>query len=229
MLSEPAGAKSQRLEVELRPEPLRYAFCATGDLLEDSAINLEQHMLNKVARAYRGVISDSIINGDGLGKPAGLLHPYSGIIVCDTSPSAPAVQFSWQDVLLLRFQVAPKWQPGASYPCNQNTIGLLLSMSDAVGRPVAPLTGQPWPAAGTSGFTIFGAPLHVVTQLPDPVPGACCIGFGNWREAYALVVRRGVTMVHDPHSAGYCHIFRFASRITGRVLCPLAARWLRIP
>jgi hypothetical protein len=44
-------------------------------------------------------------------------------------------------------------------------------MSDAVGRPVAiatPLTGQPWPAAGTSGFTIFGAPLHVVTQLPDP-------------------------------------------------------------
>ena len=66
----------------------------------------------------------------------------------------------------------------------------------------------------------------MVTQVPDVAPGAVCLGFGNWREVYVLVVRKGVTMVHDPYSGGYCHIFRFESR-TGGVLCPAAPRWLR--
>jgi hypothetical protein len=42
------------------------------------------------------------------------------------------------------------------------------------------------------------------------------------------VNRKAVTMQQDPYSAGFCIPFRFESRIGGGIVCPKAARLLRI-
>jgi HK97 family phage major capsid protein len=75
-------------------------------------------------------INNSILLGDGLGKPAGLLNPSSGISICDTSPSTPPGPFSWQDMVMLKYEIPMQWQDGASYLMNQSTFALLLTMSD---------------------------------------------------------------------------------------------------
>jgi hypothetical protein len=43
-----------------------------------------------------------------------------------------------------------------------------------------------------------------------------------------VVTRRATTMQSDPYSAGFCTVFKFSARIGGSVICPGAARLLRI-
>ncbi|MBR1172986.1 phage major capsid protein [Bradyrhizobium sp. KB893862 SZCCT0404] len=212
-------------ELEIKPEPLRYVACATGDLIEDSAFNLESWLLGKVSRAFRNTVSAAVMIGDGIGKPMGILNPQAGIPICDTGAPTATGQFSWQDLVMLRWQVPVQFQDPASaaYLMNQNTAALLFTMSDANGRPLmVPSLQDP------TQFTLMGAPLKIATQMPDPVPGATPVAYGNWKQTYMVATRKAVTMQQDPYSAGFCVLFKFESRIGGAVVCPNAARLLRI-
>jgi HK97 family phage major capsid protein len=93
-------------------------------------------LLDKVSIGMRATINEAILIGDGLGKPLGLLHQKSGIPVCETSPSTPPNQFTWQDLIMLKYEIPMQWQNGASFLMNQRTFALLLTMSDAGGRPM---------------------------------------------------------------------------------------------
>jgi len=212
-------------ELEIKPETLRYIACATSDLLEDASINIESWLLGKVSRAFRNTVSAAVMTGDGVGKPLGVLHPQSGIPVCDVGERTPIGQFTWQDLIALAFQVPQQfWDAQSSaFLCNQKTAGLLFSMSDAAGRPI--MMQSP---ANPLQWTLLGWPIKIASQMPDVGPGSTPIAFGNWKSVYLIVNRKAVVMQHDPYSAGFCHLFKFESRIGGSVVCANAARLLRI-
>lgn len=210
-------------QLEIKPETLRYIVCATRDILEDASMNVESWMINKVQRAFRATISAAIINGDGIGKPMGLLNPMSGIPVCDTSDHTTAGSITWQDLIALKWQVPLEFQGGGTFLMNQATFGMLLTMSDATGRPIISAMPQ-----GTAAFVMNGSPIVVVSWMPNIAPGATPVAFGNWREVYMVVNRKAVTMQQDPYSAGFCILYKFESRIGGGIICPNAARLLRI-
>jgi HK97 family phage major capsid protein len=73
-------------------------------------------------------------------------------------------------------------------------------MSDATGRPLI----IPTPLAdngigpGSAGYSLFGSPVHVISGFPQIEPGAICLGFGDWEQAYLLVTRQSVQMTVDP-------------------------------
>jgi HK97 family phage major capsid protein len=209
-------------EVELKPESLRYIVCTSRDLLEDANVNIESWLLGKVNRAFRNQISSSIVSGDGIGKPLGILR--SGMPICDTGSLTPAGQFGWQDLVLLKYQVPTTFQgPGTSYLMNGNTFGLTLTMSDAMGRPI--MLASPLVAGQ---YIIAGSPVVIANQMPDAVPGATPVAFANWKQLYMVVNRKAVTMQQDPYSAGFCVLFKFEARIGGAPLCVNAGRLLRI-
>src|SRR5262245_9478322 len=210
-------------ELELKPESLRYIVCATKELLEDSGVAIEPWLFSKASRAFRVQISAAVINGDGFGKPMGILNPAAGIPIVETAPASPAGAFSWQDLILMRWQLPMNYQDGGSYIMNPKTWGLCSTMSDANGRPIMianPTEGAP--------FLLGGAPVVINALMPDVAPGATPVAFGNWQQAYTIVNRRGVTVQNDPFSAGWCTLFKFDARIGGGVVCPGAARLLRI-
>jgi len=213
-------------EMELKPETLRYVFCATRDALEDASINMESFMINLVNQAFRRTISTALISGDGVGRPVGILNPNANIPVCDTAVSTPVDRFTWQDLIMLKWQVPMQYHNGGRYLLNQNTLALLLTMSDASGRPM--LATFPQDIPNSAGFLLNGSPLTIVTQMPDVAPGTTPVAFGNWNEVYMIVNRKAVTMQQDPYSAGFCVLYKFEARIGGGVFCPNAARLLRI-
>ena len=134
-------------EMEIKAESLRFAVCSTTNLLEDSAIRIEEWLQGKVANAFRDTISCALIVGDGIGRPQGLLHPSAGIPVCDTSPNTPAGTFTWQDLIMLAFEVPMKWQGEAVFLMNQKTLALCLTLSDgiAAGHPAGAGRGRQLP------------------------------------------------------------------------------------
>jgi HK97 family phage major capsid protein len=199
-------------ELEIKAESLRYIVCAGRDLLSDSAFNIEAWILRKVSDGFRDAISSAIIGGDGLGKPIGILNPNAGIPILDTSASTPPGQCTWQDLVGLKYDVPMQWHNGGAFVMNQRTLALLMSMSDAIGRPLwAQLPG------GMPGLTVAGSPIQVVSQMPDVVPGSTPIAFGNLRQAYTLVNRSATTVMPDPYTAQWCLLFRFEARVGGAV------------
>jgi HK97 family phage major capsid protein len=222
--NQPPGSFTEGLgELEIKAERLRFVVCASRDILADAAFNVETWMFGKVSDAFRNTISDSIVVGDGVGKPAGLLHLSSGIPICDTGPATPAGQLTWMDLVGIKYEVPVQWHNGAVYLMNQRVFGQILCMSDALGRPI--MIASPVDA-GT--YMISGNPVKLATQMPDCNPGATPILFGNLKSTYLLVNRQQTTMLQDPFSLPYCVQFRFEARIGGNVSCANASRLLRI-
>ena len=211
-------------EIEVKPESLRYIVCASRDLLDDASVNIEQWLFGKVNRAFRSTISNAIVSGDGVGKPLGFMNPAAGIPICDTSDNTPAGQLTWQDLVLLKWQVPLQFQAGGGqYLMNQNTFGQVLTLSDASGRPI--MVASP---TQNGQYLISGSGVTIATQMPNVEPGSTPVAYGNWKQAYMVVNRKAVTMQQDPYSAGFCILFKFEARIGGAIICPLAARLLRI-
>lgn len=211
-------------ELEIKAEPLRALCCASRDLLEDSVFNVEQWVLQKVSLAFRNVISDAILAGDGIGKPAGLLHPSSGIPICNVSPNTPLGTITWQDLISLAYQVPMQWHSGSIYLLNQRSFGQILTMSDSIGRPIM-IANPTQPGV----FVIGGWPVRIATQLPDVAPGSVPVIFGNLKAAYTLINRKQIYMLQDPYSfGGYCIGFRFEARVGGSCTCSNACRMLRV-
>ncbi|MBV9531681.1 MAG: phage major capsid protein, partial [Bradyrhizobium sp.] len=217
-------------ELEIKLQALRYVVCASSDVVEDASIDLEPWILGKATGAFRAAISNAIVAGDGVGKPLGILSPNSGIPICDVGPDTSPGQFTWQDLLMLKREVPGAFQdPAASYLMNQHTYAQCLAMSDDAGRALMiPLPlGTPGPAVA-HGLSLNGCPVHIVSQMPDCVPGATPVAFGNWRQAYTVVHRKAATLDYEPNSAGFCHLLKFEARVGGGIICPAAARLLRI-
>src|SRR5262245_23287311 len=211
-------------ELEIKAEPLRFIACAGSDLVQDASFNIEAWVLRKISDGFRRTISNAIVAGDGVGKPLGILHPLAGIPVCETSPSTPAGMFTWQDLVMLKYMVPMQWHgEGAAYLMNQMTFALLLTMSDASGRPIMV-------ASPTEGgqFLLNGSPIVIASQMPDVAPGSTPVAFGNWRMAYMLVNRRATSMLTDPFSASWCYLYKAEARLGGAITCPGAARLLLI-
>ena len=55
--------------MEIKAESLRYVVCAGRDLLEDSALDIEKWILQKISQGFRDAINSAIITGDGIGRP----------------------------------------------------------------------------------------------------------------------------------------------------------------
>jgi len=181
-------------------------------------------MIDKARRAFGAQIGAAVLNGDGFGKPMGILNPAAGIPIMDTSAATPPGFFTWQDLLQLRWSVPLSLQANAgAYLMNQYTWGLCSTMSDANGRPI--MTANPTEGAP---YLLGGVPVIIAPQMPNVETGATPVAFGNWNRAYMVVNRKGITMTMGPFSGGFCPIFRFEARIGGAPVCPGAARLLRI-
>jgi HK97 family phage major capsid protein len=210
-------------ELEIKADSIRHVICAGKDLLEDSAFNIEAWLMRKAAAGYRAALSEAIIAGDGNGKPLGLLSARGGVPVCETAAATAAGSLTWQDLVMLKWELPMQWQAGAVYLMNQRTFAQIMTMSDATHRPI--WTQMP---GSEPGFQLAGSPIVIATQFPDIAPGSTPIFFGNLRECYTLVTRRALTLQPDPYSAQWCMLFRFDARIGGAPLCPNAGRLLRI-
>jgi len=75
--------------------------------------------MDKARRAFAFQINDAILVGDGFGKPMGILNPQAGIPIAETGSGTPAGQFSWQDLVMLRWQVPMSLQGDGAYLMNQ--------------------------------------------------------------------------------------------------------------
>ena len=162
-------AKDAFDRVNLDSHKLAAIIRVTGELLKDSAVDLEQYLAATFADRLAVAEEEAFLAGDGVDKPLGLIHQTKA--GCTTENAGTV---SLQDVLNLIFSVPEKYRCNGTLLMNDNTLLHLYQEAMAQGKQL--LFDKP--------DTFFGMPIVRCSAMPDAQPGSISILFGDFKQVY---------------------------------------------
>ncbi len=198
---------------------------ATQKLLEDSLIDVEAWLSQKIARRMAQLENAAFIVGDGQQKPKGFLS-YASTLKADLGPdtfehmkTGADGAFSDEngaDVLMRTMEALdPQYAKEAVWVMSASAHGAIRRLKDQNGQFL-------WNPALSQGApeTLLGYPVVIVEGMPELVSGTAStsIVFGNFKEAYQIVDRAGTYVLRDPYSAKPYVEFYTVRRVGGDVL-----------
>lgn len=154
----------------------------SNELLQDSAINIESYLADRIAQRIGRAEAKYLIQGTGAGTPAqpkGLAASVTG-----TTAAKVAGKVDWLDINALLHSVDPAYRNvgNSRLAFNDNTLKLLKEMVDGQNRPL-------WlpDVAGVAPSTILGKQYVIDQGIADIAKDAKFIYFGDFNR---FVVRR---------------------------------------
>lgn len=185
----------------------------TEELLEDAPM-IDSYLRRKAPEKMDYKISDAIVNGDGVGKPLGILN--SGALISVTKDSGQAADtLSFNNLNSAYSRMYAPWRSGAIWLINQDVEPQLHGLSfPGDSRPVY------MPAGGISGSpfgTIFGRPVvaHEVCGTIGDLGDVIFVNLGQYmtiRKVAGVRVDTSMHLFFDYDMTA----FRFIIRIAGQ-------------
>jgi HK97 family phage major capsid protein len=195
---------------------------ASQKLLDDSSVDIETWLAQKIAEKMMLTENAAFIHGDGKGKPKGILN-YEMVPVghgewgkIEAVPSNENGAFENGDVLMTIFHtLKAQYLPGAAWLMARSVMAEIRKLKDTTGQYI----WQPSLIAGTPN-TLLGCPVVIADDMPaldgqKPTPS---LAFGNFREAYQIVDRAGLHILRDPFSAKPYVEFYATKRVGGDMI-----------
>jgi HK97 family phage major capsid protein len=218
----PQTASNTLDELQFPTAELYAMPAATGALLEDSVVDLDQWIASEVETAFAEQEGAAFVNGDGSNKPKGFLD-YDiveeaswvwgklGYVKTGVSGGLPANDAS--DVLIdTIYALKAGYRQNASWVMNRKTQASIRKLKDADGN----YLWQP-PAAPGQKAMLMGFPLVEAEDMPNAAADATPIAFGDFSRGYLVVDRTGVRVLRDPYSAKPYVLFYTTKRVGGGV------------
>lgn len=195
---------------------------ATQTLLDDSVADVDQWLAEEVRDVFAAQESMAFVQGDGVGKPRGLLdypqqaeesHDWGniGYVITGTEGDFDAV--TPIDALVdLIYAPASRYRANAGFVMNRRTLSVVRKFKDPDGQYI----WQPAVQAGQPS-TLLGYPVTEVEDMPDIGVDTCPVAFGDFQRGYLIVDRQGVEVLRDPYSAKPFVLFYTTKRVGGGV------------
>lgn len=196
---------------------------ATQKLLDDSQIDLENWLIDSVGEKFSSMENHAFINGDGQGKPRGILSYETTAVGSGEWGKFESIAtgadggFESEEVLFDLFSsLKPEYLPGAVWLMSRSVLAQIRKFKDKA-------TGSYlWqPNLGNEGpSTLLGHSVLIVDELPAIKSGekSKSVIFGNLKEAYQIVDRSGLHVLRDPYSAKPYVEFYVTKRVGGDVV-----------
>jgi len=195
----------------------------TEEMLQDSGINIESWLGQKVGEKFGRSQNSAFVNGDGVGKPQGILGYASGTAwgKIQQVTSAASGVIDELDLIDLMGTVKTDYMQGASFVMNRQTNTLLRKLQDSNGLFL--FTGQ-----DLIERTLFGYKVVDMDDMPGVSAGNLAIGFGNFGVGYTIIDRLGLNIIRDPlTSKGFIKYYT-TSRVGGAVTNFEAIKLLKV-
>lgn len=194
---------------------------ATQKILDDSEINMEQWLANKVAEKFARDESAAFTTGNGVSKPRGFLTYPNGTTLPGTIEQFKtgvngdfAAAPNGGDALIdMIYGLKMPYRNNGTWFMNRTTTGLARKLKDSDGA----YLWQPGIQAGQPA-TLLGYPVASFEDMPDPATGSLSIAFGDMRETYQIVDRIGLRTLRDPYSNKPFVQFYTTKRVGGDVV-----------
>ena len=159
-------------QINLDAHKLHVAVKLTEELLYDNAFQLENFIIKEFYKALANAEEDAFINGDGTGKPLGILAASGGAEVGVTAASATAI--TADEVINLVYSLKRPYRKNAVFILNDQTIAALRKLKDGNGA----YMWQPALVAGEPD-KLLGYPVYTSAYMPTIEAGAKTIIFGD--------------------------------------------------
>jgi len=201
---------------ELATRPL-----ATQRLLEDSGMNIEQWLANKVADRFGRTESAAFVSGDGTGKPRGFLSYDSGtgfgeIEQVNMGAAAAITADGFSEI---KYSLIEQYLNRGTWLMNRSTVLAALLLKDGTGQYI-------W-RRGLSDkepSTILGLPMRMSTSMPTIAANSLSVVLADFKEAYMIVDRLGITIQRDPFTKKPFIEFYTRKRVGGGATNTLAMK-----
>jgi HK97 family phage major capsid protein len=207
----------------------------TQKVLEDAKLDLESWLATKSAdRIARGE-NEAFIKGDGVTKPRGLFaYPTAATadatrawgtfehINTGTNGTFGAAMNGTDKLMDLVYALKAAYRSNAKFMTNRSTLREVRKLKDGQGNYIwqpSLVAGQP---SALLGYSVVEA------EDIDPMGTASLsIAFGDFREAYQIVDRIGLSVLRDPYTAYPYVFFKFRKRVGGGAISFEAVKFLR--
>lgn len=217
------GTTSQTLAELSFPTMELYAMpAATGTLLDDSAVNIDQWIAEEVQIAFAEQEGAAFVNGDGSNKPRGFLDytkvdndswTWGNVGYVPTGVDGDFAATDPTDNLIdLLYSVKSGYRANAHWVMNRKTQSEIRKIKDADGNYI----WQPSVVAGQPA-SLMNFPIAEAEDMPDIATDSFSIAFGDFNRGYLIVDRVGVRVLRDPYSNKPFVLFYTTKRVGGGI------------
>jgi len=211
-------------------------------LLEDADRDLDAWLTARIADKFARTEGTAFINGNGVGRPRGILSYAADAVTTDDAtrdwgvlqyvPSGAAGGFPTvsglagatdADALVtMTSKLKPVYRANARWLMNRSTAATLRTLRDADGRYL-------WQDGLIAGAPAALLGFEVVTDegMPAIASDSFSIAFGDFRAGYTIADRRGITVLRDPFTSKGVVKFYATQRVGGDVTDSEAVKLLK--
>ncbi len=217
----PTLAKSTIEVHELYAQPK-----ATQKLIDDSSVDIEAWLVEKIADSVGRMENAAFINGDGVGKPTGILNYTAGTNwgEIEQISSTDAGNVTADSLVELFYSLQEGYATHAHFLMNRATAQQVrLLKESSTGQYI----WQPGLAAGAAD-TLLGVPVMQAADMPAPSADSLSVAVGDFSRAYQIVDRTGVRVLRDPFTEKPFVKFYATKRVGGEVVNFDAVKLLRL-
>ena len=201
---------------------LHIAIKVTEELLYDNAFNLESYIITQFGKALANAEEEAFINGDGVGKPLGLLATEGGAEIGGTT--ATADEITYDDLVDLVYSLKRPYRKSAAFLTNDQTIGYLRKLKDKNGHPLWHDSVEDGEPGRILGYKVYTSPY-----FPVMTAGLPAIAFGDY--SYYNIGDRGTRSFAELKElfAGNGMVgFVAKERVDGKLVLPEAVKVLKM-
>jgi HK97 family phage major capsid protein len=209
-------------QITLDAHKLHVAVKVTEELLYDNAFNLEGYILDQFIRALANAEEDAFLNGNGTGKPLGVLAATGGGEIGVTTASTTAIVPD--EVINLVYKLKRPYRKSAAFISNDQTLALVRKLKDTTGQ----YLWQPSYQAGEPD-RLLGYPIHTSAFFPTVAAGTPALAFGDF--SYYNIGDRGTrsfAQLKELFAGNGMVGFVAKERVDGKLVLPEAVQLLKM-
>ena len=189
---------------------------ATQKLVDDSAIDIEAWLSEKVAEVFYRLENATFISGTGSGQPKGILSYTDGTdwgeVEQIVSGSAGAV--TADGLINLYYGLKEEYAQQATFLMNRSVIQSVRLLKESS---TDQYLWNPGLAAGAPD-TLLGVPVKQAADMPVAAADSLSVAVGDFARAYQIVDRIGVRILRDPYTEKPFVKFYATKRVGGAVV-----------
>lgn len=199
---------------------------ATQKLIDDSSIDIETWLTEKLVEVFSRKENTAFITGNGSGKPKGILAYTAGTgdgeIEQISSLSAGAV--TSDSLIKLYYALKDEYANNATFIMNRATVQAVRLLKEATTNQYL---WQPGLTAGTPD-TLLGVPVVKASDMPVPATNSLSVAVADFKRAYQIVDRTGIRILRDPYTEKPFVKFYTTKRVGGGVVNFEAIKLLKL-
>ncbi len=220
----PETSTPKLAEMEFPAMELYAMPAATQQILEDSSISIEQWLADEVGIAFAEAEGSAFISGNGNKKPNGILSPgYTfvanaswahekvGYVVTGVSGDLHGTT-PYDNILDLTGALKKGYRANAQFLASRASLNKVRKIKDTTNQYI----WQPAARDGTPA-SLDGYPYTEVEEMPAFAANSYPIAFGDFKRAYLIVDRIGVSVLRDPYTSKPYVLFYTRKRVGGGV------------